>query len=73
MRLRLSFPQVAMLRALEELSSADATTRALARRAGTNPGSASRTLRSLEDRRLARELIDGSWTLGSAFSQELIG
>ncbi len=57
MEFRLSYPQRAMLEALLGMVG-DRTVSALAQRAGTNPGSAVRTLRSLEDAVLetAREL-----------------
>lgn len=58
---RLSWPQREALAALKEMVG-DKTVSAIARRCGTNPGAAKRTLRSLEDMGLARELFDGRWS-----------
>jgi len=51
-----------MLRALY-YASGDRTLRALARRAGTTPAGARRTLISLEDRGLVREQANGTFSL----------
>jgi DNA-binding MarR family transcriptional regulator len=39
----------------------DKTVEAIAVRCGTTPAGVKRTLRSLEDRGIARELFDGRW------------
>jgi len=54
MKPALSLSQVGMLRALDSMSG-DRTLMGLARYAGTTPAGAARSLRSLENRSLARE------------------